>query len=65
LNPIDLAIVKLKLGRDKDVDLLKALIKAGIITIPALRKAYQATEMSEREMFKAGRQLLTLETSCR
>jgi hypothetical protein len=62
LNPIDLAIVKLKLGRDKDVDLLKALIKAGIITISALRKAYQAADMSEREMFKAGRLLRKLET---
>ncbi|MEI8123369.1 MAG: hypothetical protein WCI20_15170 [bacterium] len=46
------------------MDLLKAVIQAGVITIPALRKAYQETDMSEREMFKAGRLLRKLETEC-
>lgn len=61
LHPIDLAIVKLKLGREKDIDLLKALLKTGILSISTLRKAYQDTVMSEREMFKAGRLLRRLE----
>lgn len=61
LNPIDLAVVKLKLGREKDVELLKAMIKTGILTITALRKAYQDSVMTEREMFKAGRLLRRLE----
>lgn len=64
LNPIDLAVVKLKLGRDKDVDLLKAMIKAGILAIATLRKAYQESVMNEREMFKAGRLLRKLELEC-
>ena len=64
LNPMDLAIVKLKLGRDKDVDLLIAMIKTGVITLSALRKVYQSTSMGEREMFKAGRVLHKLEREC-
>jgi hypothetical protein len=64
LNPIDLAVVKLQLGRAKDVSLLKALIKAGIISIKALQEAYQGTAMNEREMFKAGRLLRRLEVEC-
>ena len=61
LNPIDLALVKLKLGRAKDVDLLKSLLGVGIIRLGALQKAYQETTMNEREMFKAGRLLRRLE----
>jgi hypothetical protein len=64
LSPIDLAIIKLQLGREKDVDLLRALLKAGIISIGALQKAYLATPMNEREMFKAGRILRRLEIEC-
>jgi hypothetical protein len=64
LNPIDLAIVKLQLGREKDVSLLKALLEAGILSIGALQKAYRSTVMNERELFKAGRILRRLETEC-
>jgi hypothetical protein len=64
LSPIDLAVVKLQIGREKDVALLKSLIKAGIISIKALRKAYQGTAMNERKMFKAGRLLRRLEVEC-
>lgn len=64
LNPIDLAVVKLQLGREKDVALLKALLKAGIISLGALQKAYQGTAMNERELFKAGRILRRLEIEC-
>jgi hypothetical protein len=61
LNPIDLAVIKLQLGRAKDMALLKALIKDGIISMEMLRKAYPANPMSERVMFKAGRTLRQLE----
>jgi len=61
LNPIDLAVVKLQLGRDKDIALLKAMLSEGVISIAALRQAYQAAAMSERAMFKAGRILRQLE----
>lgn len=64
LNPIDLALVKLKLGREKDVVLLQSMLKSGVITLSALQKAYQETAMNEREMFKAGRLLRRLEVEC-
>lgn len=64
LNPVDLAVIKLQLGREKDRALLKSLITAGIISLSELRKAYQNTAMNEREMFKAGRLLTRLEAEC-
>ena len=64
LSPIDLALIKLKLGREKDVDLLVSMIKNGIINLTALQKAYQETAMGEKEMFKAGRLLGRLEALC-
>lgn len=64
LHPLDLAMVKLQLGREKDVILLKSLIKEGVVSIPALRKAYQETSMTEKAMFKAGRLLRRLEIEC-
>jgi len=64
LNPIDLAVVKLQLGREKDIVLLKSLVKEGVISIATLRQSYQATAMSERAMFKAGRILGRLESEC-
>ena len=64
LHPLDVAVVKLMLGRDKDVSLLKSLVKAGVIGLDPLRKAYERTEMNEREMFRAGRILRQLELGC-
>jgi len=64
LHPIDLAVIKLVLGREKDVSLLKSLIKTEIISIDALREAYQGITLNEREMFKAGRLLRRLELEC-
>jgi hypothetical protein len=61
LNVIDLAVLKLQIGREKDVSLLRSLIKAGVVSIDALRKAYQGTVMNERAMFKAGRILRQME----
>jgi hypothetical protein len=64
LHPIDLAVIKLVLGRDKDIALLKSMIKTGITSIDALREAYQRTTMAEKKMFKAGRILRRLEVEC-
>jgi len=61
LHPVDIAVIKLVLGREKDVLLLKFMIKKKMITIDVLQKAYQRTEMGERELFKAGRLLRRLE----
>ena len=63
LHPIDLAVVKLQIGRAKDVALLKALLTTGVISLEALRTAYQETAMNEQEMFKAGRILRRLEVA--
>jgi hypothetical protein len=62
LNPVDLAVVKLQLGREKDIALLRSLIKTSVIRLPDLRKAYQKAAMDERTMFKAGRLLGRLES---
>ena len=61
LNPVDVALIKLVLGREKDVLLLRFLIRKEIVSIAALRTAYQRTPMNEQEMFKAGRLLRRLE----
>ena len=64
LNPYDLAIVKLGLGRDKDRVLLKALLQEGILDLTMLREAYQKANMNEAALFKAGRTLHWLESEC-
>lgn len=64
LHPIDVAMIKLALGRPKDLILLKELIRRGVFAISELRSAYQRTPMGEREMFAAGRTLRRLETEC-
>ncbi len=64
LNPVDIALIKLILGREKDVLLLKSLIRKEIVSIAAIRTAYQRTPMNEREMFKAGRLLRRLGLEC-
>ena len=60
LDPYDLAMVKLVVGRQKDVDLLRALLKLGIIEPPRLSNHYQQTPLGEREAFTAGRNLQIL-----
>jgi len=60
LDPYDLALVKLVLGRGKDLDLLRALMRLGILDPAKLRQHYQATPLGERESFSAGRNLQIL-----
>jgi hypothetical protein len=57
LDPYDLALVKLMLGREKDLDLLRALLKLGILEPARLRAHYQQTPLGEREALTAGRNL--------
>jgi hypothetical protein len=57
LDPYDVAIVKLTLGRPKDMALLRALVARGTLSPAALRSRYQATPMNEADMFRAGRNL--------
>ncbi|NQU40633.1 MAG: hypothetical protein HQ523_11820 [Lentisphaerae bacterium] len=60
LDPYDLAVVKLCVGRDKDVELLQGLLARGLIDLDKLRARYQATPMDERLMFRSGRVLSRL-----
>ena len=60
LDPYDLAVVKLMVGRAKDLDLLRALLKLGILEPARLQQHYQQTPLGEREMITAGRNLTAL-----
>jgi hypothetical protein len=60
LDPYDLALVKLTVGRPKDLELLRALLKLAIIEPARLRQHYHATPLGEREAFIAGRNLTVL-----
>jgi len=62
VNPYDLAIVKLVLGRDKDMVLLKALVAGGSLNLATLRTRYHEVPLDESSMFKAGRNLQRLES---
>ena len=60
LDVYDLALVKLMVGRQKDLDLLRALLKLGILEPARLRAHYQQTPLGEREAVTAGRNLTLL-----
>jgi hypothetical protein len=57
LDVYDLALVKLVVGRRKDLDLLRALLKLRIVEPARLRAHYQQTPLGEREAVTAGRNL--------
>jgi hypothetical protein len=57
LDPYDLALVKLILGRRKDLDLLRAMLRLEIIQPMPLRQHYQQVPLGEREADTAGRNL--------
>jgi len=60
LDVYDLALVKLMVGRQKDLDLLRALLKLGILDPGRLRAHYQQTPLGECEAVTAGRNLRLL-----
>jgi hypothetical protein len=60
LDPYDLAVVKLMVGREKDLELLRAMLRLNIVEPERLRQHYQQTPLGERESFKAGRNLTLL-----
>ena len=57
LRPLDLALIKLILGRPKDLALLRDLMRRGIVDADALRRHYHAAPLSESEATNAGRNL--------
>ncbi len=60
LDPYDLAVVKLMVGREKDLDLLRAMLRLNIVDPLRLRQHYQQTPLGERESLTAGRNLTLL-----
>ncbi|MHB9007275.1 MAG: DUF6036 family nucleotidyltransferase [Limisphaerales bacterium] len=60
LDVYDLALVKLMIGRQKDLDLLRALLKLGVLEPMRLRAHYQQTPLGDREAGTAGRNLTVL-----
>jgi hypothetical protein len=57
LDPHDLAAVKITVGREKDLSLVRALLRLGKIDPATLRDRFQTMPLGERELFKAGRNL--------
>jgi hypothetical protein len=60
LDPYDLAVAKLTAAREKDIELLQALLDRAVIELPTLQQRYQATPMDEKRLFRAGRALSRL-----
>jgi hypothetical protein len=60
LDVYDLAVVKLLVGRKKDLDLLRALLDLRILEPDRLRAHYQQTPLGEREAVQGGRNLQSL-----
>lgn len=55
LNPLDLAAVKVVVGREKDLALVKGLLELKKITVEKLRERLNTMPLGEKEMFRAGR----------
>ncbi|MEI8293277.1 MAG: DUF6036 family nucleotidyltransferase [bacterium] len=64
LEPLDLAVVKIVVGREKDLALVRGLLALGKISAEDLRKRWSSMPLGELEMFRSGRNLaLVLEES--
>lgn len=57
LDPYDLAAVKVVVGREKDLSLVRGLLGLGKISADQLRERLHAMPLGEKEMFRAGRNL--------
>ena len=57
LEPLDLAVVKIVVGREKDLALVRGLLELGKISADDLRKRWSSMPLGEREIFRSGRNL--------
>lgn len=57
LSPEDVAVVKLQVGRDKDLALCRHLLAQDMLTENQIRKRLDATPMNERAVIQAYRRL--------
>lgn len=60
LDPYDLAAVKVVVGREKDLALVRGLLGLGKITADGLRERLHAMLLGEKEIFRAGRNFSAL-----
>jgi len=58
LEPLDLAAVKLVVGREKDLALVRRLLELGKISARDLSARWRSMGLGEREMFRSGRNLV-------
>jgi hypothetical protein len=57
LEPLDLATVKVVVGREKDLELVGKLLELGIITPDGLSARWISMGLGERELIRSGRNL--------
>ena len=57
LDPYDLALVKLILGRRKDLELVRSMLGLGILQLAPLRERYQKAPLGKHQATTAGRNL--------
>ncbi len=57
LDPYDAALIKLVVGRKKDLALVRALLRLGKLEISRLEARYRETPLDEASLFQAGRNL--------
>lgn len=55
LQPLDLAAVKIVVGREKDLALVRRLLELGKIRAEDLRARWSSMALGERELFRSGR----------
>lgn len=57
LDPVDLAAVKIVVGREKDLELVRRLLLLGKISGGDLNARWSSMGLGERELFRSGRNL--------
>jgi hypothetical protein len=57
LQPLDLAAVKIVVGREKDLALVRRLLELGKIRVEDLRKRWSLMALGKRELFRSRRNL--------
>ncbi len=64
IDPHDLGMVKLCVGREKDVELVRALLEMKKLDCAKLRERFAILPLGEKELFRAGRNLGSVCPSC-
>lgn len=57
LEPLDLAAVKIVVGREKDLALVSGLLELGKISAEGLKKRWSTMSLGEKELFRSGQNL--------